>query len=160
MKFYIGCSGFYYKEWKNIFYPARLPPKDWFRYYCAHFNTVEINSTFYRTPSSASLEKWYRDSPEGFLFSVKAPRNITHLSRFRITRGEIDAFYQLISAGLQEKLGNPFYINQNTGKKPCRACSLRSDMKRSRYSFTSTIHGGMPLSITADKCRSLYLIRG
>lgn len=106
MKFYIGCSGFYYKEWKDIFYPSGLSPKDWFRYYCRHFNTVEINSTFYRTPSPSSLERWYQDSPEDFLFSIKAPRNITHLNRFRVNREEISTFYELISSGLQEKLGN------------------------------------------------------
>lgn len=106
MKFYTGCSGFYYKEWKNIFYPAGLPAKDWFKYYCKHYNTIEINSTFYRIPSPASLERWYQDSPEDFLFSIKAPRTITHLKRFDVNRGEIDAFYHLIAEGLQQKLGN------------------------------------------------------
>lgn len=106
MQFYIGCSGFYYQEWKNIFYPAGLAPKDWFAYYCKYFNTIEINSTFYRTPSPASLRKWYEDSPEDFLFSIKAPKSITHISRFGVSGEEMAAFYQLISAGLQEKLGN------------------------------------------------------
>ncbi|MBX2952242.1 MAG: DUF72 domain-containing protein [Leadbetterella sp.] len=51
MKFYIGCSGFHYKEWKEMFYPAGLPVKDWFKYYCSHYNTIEINSAFYRGPT-------------------------------------------------------------------------------------------------------------
>jgi len=106
VKYYIGCSGFYYKEWKGIFYPEGMPAKDWFQFYCRHFNTIEINSSFYRMPSSASLQKWYQDSSEDFLFSIKAPKTITHLKRFHIDKKEIDAFYDLLSEGLQEKLGN------------------------------------------------------
>ncbi|MGY0038129.1 DUF72 domain-containing protein [Pedobacter sp. NJ-S-72] len=47
IKWRIGCSGYYYKEWKDIFYPAGLPQKEWFSYYCQHFNTIEINSSFF-----------------------------------------------------------------------------------------------------------------
>lgn len=53
MVYYIGCSGYYYKEWKGVFYPETLGPKDWFRFYCTRFNTIEINATFYRMPSVA-----------------------------------------------------------------------------------------------------------
>ncbi|RYE00191.1 MAG: DUF72 domain-containing protein [Sphingobacteriales bacterium] len=104
VNYYIGCSGFYYKEWKELFYPAGLPAKEWFQFYCQHFNTIEINSSFYRKPSLASLKKWYAESPEDFLFSMKAPRLITHLKRFQIEREEINAFYELLAEGLQEKL--------------------------------------------------------
>ena len=103
--YYIGCSGYYYKEWKGLFYPAGLAAKEWFRFYCMHFNTIEINSSFYRIPPAASLDRWYRDSPEDFLFSLKAPRVITHLKRFQIDNSEIRAFYELLATGLQEKLG-------------------------------------------------------
>ncbi|OJV54329.1 MAG: histidine kinase [Bacteroidetes bacterium 43-16] len=109
MKYYIGCSGFYYKEWKELFYPAGLSPKDWFKFYCRHFNTIEINSSFYRKPSAASLQKWYMESPPEFLFSMKAPRLITHLKRFDIEKDEIRAFYELLLSGLQEKLGTVLF---------------------------------------------------
>ncbi len=105
-KYYIGCSGFYYKEWKDIFYPEAMSPKEWFKFYCKHFNTIEINSSFYRIPTLASLQKWYQDSPEDFLFTIKAPKTITHLKRFNLGKEEIEAFYELIAAGLKEKLGN------------------------------------------------------
>ncbi len=105
MIYYIGCSGYYYKEWKGVFYPETLGPKDWFRFYCARFNTIEINATFYRMPSVASLQRWYEESPADFIFSVKAPRIITHLKRFYIDKGEIQAFYNLLATGLKEKLG-------------------------------------------------------
>ncbi len=105
MKYYIGCSGYYYKEWKQVFYPEGMAARDWFKFYCKHFNTLEINSSFYRMPSPASLQKWYEDSPVDFLFSVKAPRLFTHLKRFHIDKKEILAFCDLVSAGLKEKLG-------------------------------------------------------
>lgn len=109
MQYYIGCSGFYYKEWKALFYPEGLPAKDWFKFYCKHFNTIEINSSFYRKPSLASLQKWYADSPPDFLFSMKAPRLITHLKRFQIEQEEINAFYELLAEGLQEKLATVLF---------------------------------------------------
>jgi len=105
MKYFIGCSGFYYQEWKKIFYPEGLAAKNWFRFYCDHFNTIEINSSFYRSPTPASLQKWYAESPPEFVFSIKAPRMITHIKRFRTDKSEIEIFYNLVSSGLKNKLG-------------------------------------------------------
>jgi uncharacterized protein YecE (DUF72 family) len=101
----IGCSGFYYKEWKDVFYPPGLPQKQWFKYYCQHFNTIEINSSFYRQPSPKSFSTWYNDSPDDFLFSIKAPRTITHYKRFIDAKEELNSFYEVINEGLREKLG-------------------------------------------------------
>jgi len=101
----IGCSGFHYKEWKELFYPAGLPQKKWLEYYCRQFNTLEINSSFYRQPTLKSFQNWYEQSPPGFLFSVKAPRTITHYKKFNDAREELDVFYDTMSAGLKDKLG-------------------------------------------------------
>ncbi|TKC08769.1 DUF72 domain-containing protein [Pedobacter frigoris] len=105
MEWRIGCSGFYYKEWKEIFYPAGLPQKDWFKYYCQHFNTIEINSSFYRQPSAKSFSTWHNTSPDDFLFSIKAPRTITHYNRFKDSTSLINDFYDVTSDGLKDKLG-------------------------------------------------------
>lgn len=70
-KWWIGCSGFHYKEWKDVFYPKGIPQTKWFEHYCEHFNTIELNVTFYRFPTSASLQSWYKRSPAEFKFSVK-----------------------------------------------------------------------------------------
>lgn len=105
MEFFIGCSGFYYKHWKGTFYPADLPQNRWFEYYCMHFNTLELNVTFYRFPELSALQKWYSNSPADFRFSVKAPRVITHYKKFNDTAGLIRDFYQVIHEGLKEKLG-------------------------------------------------------
>lgn len=104
MDWRIGCSGFYYKDWKEIFYPTGLAQKDWFRYYCKHFNTIEINSSFYKIPSEKSLRKWFDDSPQDFLFTVKAPRLITHYKQLHHCKSELTDFYALMHKGLQEKL--------------------------------------------------------
>jgi uncharacterized protein YecE (DUF72 family) len=105
IQWHIGCSGFYYKEWKEIFYPKGLAQKNWFSYYCEHFNTLELNVTFYRFPQSSFLENWYQKSPASFTFSVKAPKLITHYKVFNETESLLRDFYDTIREGLREKLG-------------------------------------------------------
>ena len=105
LKVYIGCSGFHYKEWKEVFYPDGLAQTKWFRFYCGHFNTLELNVTFYRFPTEKSLEKWYDSSPEDFMFSVKAPKAITHFKKFNECERMMGDFYGSIELGLKEKLG-------------------------------------------------------
>lgn len=104
MEWRIGCSGFYYKEWKEFFYPKGVAQKDWFKFYCQHFNTIEINSSFYKMPTEKSLNKWYDESPPDFLFTMKAPRLITHYKQLRDCKQDISDFYQIINNGLREKL--------------------------------------------------------
>lgn len=101
----IGCSGFHYKEWKGVFYPEKLPQTKWFEYYCQHFNTLELNVTFYRFPRPETLQNWYKKSPDGFLFSVKAPKLITHFKNFNDCERLLVDFYAAIQTGLEEKLG-------------------------------------------------------
>lgn len=104
-EYYTGCSGFYYREWKHYFYPDHLAVKDWFRYYTEHFNTVEINASFYRLPRLLLLKRWYELSPVHFRFSIKAPRIITHFKQFRDVAADLNEFYELCTLGLQDKLG-------------------------------------------------------
>lgn len=103
-RWWIGCSGFYYRHWRETFYPAGLPQRRWFEYYCNHFNTVELNVTFYRYPKLSALRGWYDRSPDDFLFTVKAPRLITHYRKFQQALREATDFYDLVGDGLQNKL--------------------------------------------------------
>jgi len=105
LKCFIGCSGFYYREWKGFFYPEKLPQRKWFEFYCEHFNTLELNVTFYRFPQVNFLKAWYDKSPDDFLFSVKAPRLITHYKQFSETESLLSDFYGTVREGLQNKLG-------------------------------------------------------
>lgn len=101
----IGCSGFHYREWKDLFYPPETPQRKWFDYYCTRFNTLELNYTFYRFPQIAPLEGWYYKSPPNFKFSIKAPRLITHFKQFKDVRPLLDDFYNVAKEGLKDKLG-------------------------------------------------------
>ena len=105
MQYFIGCSGFYNKDWKEVFYPKGLPQSKWFEYYCTRFNALELNTTFYRFPTIEILQKWYNKSPAGFKFSVKAPRLITHYKQFNETKSLLSDFYSAVKGGLKEKLG-------------------------------------------------------
>jgi len=105
MDWRIGCSGFYYKDWKEFFYPKGLAQKNWFSFYCRHFNTIEINSTFYKMPTQKSFAKWYMESTADFLFTIKAPRLITHYKQLKDCKSLLNDFHVAVSDGLQEKLG-------------------------------------------------------
>ena len=104
-KWLIGCSGFAYKEWKEVFYPQGLPQSRWFEFYTEHFNTLELNVTFYRFPTLKSLQAWYNKAPDGFVFSAKVPRWITHYRKFEETERMMGDFYGLLKDGLKEKTG-------------------------------------------------------
>ena len=99
-----GCSSYYSRKWIDIFYPQALPTKDWFAYYCEHFNTYELNASFYKFPTARSLQTWYKKSPEGFIFSVKAPKIITHTKKFVECELELSEFYLACREGLKDKL--------------------------------------------------------
>ena len=101
----IGCSGFHYKEWKERFYPKGLAQKNWFSFYTQHFNTLELNVTFYRFPELKALLQWHHSAPDGFVFSAKVPRTVTHYKKFNDCKQVIADFYQVLRDGLQEKLG-------------------------------------------------------
>ena len=77
----IGTSGWHYKHWLGNFYPARLPSTKMLSWYADHFDTVEINNTFYRLPAEDSLFNWRNTVPSNFLFTAKASRFITHMKR-------------------------------------------------------------------------------
>lgn len=74
----IGTSGWYYADWRGDFYPARLGKSHWFDHYAATFSTVELNNTFYRLPDPPTYRTWAKRAPLGFIYAVKAPRDLTH----------------------------------------------------------------------------------
>jgi uncharacterized protein YecE (DUF72 family) len=102
---WIGCSGFHYKEWREVFYPKGLAQSKWFGYYSEHFNTLELNTTFYRFPQLRFLQNWYGKSPGIYRFSVKAPRLITHYKQFKDSKRMLSDFYNTSRDGLGDKLG-------------------------------------------------------
>jgi uncharacterized protein YecE (DUF72 family) len=101
---YIGTSGWHYKHWIGTFYPAETKPAAQFDIYKQHFNTVEINNSFYRLPSPETFIKWRQESPADFLFVVKASRYITHQKKLLEPEQTTVRFFENIKF-LKEKLG-------------------------------------------------------
>jgi uncharacterized protein YecE (DUF72 family) len=101
----IGCSGYYYPEWKDLFYPHDLRKQEWFEFYGRHFNCMEFNNTFYKFPRPETLQPYYHRSPKDYIFTVKAPRLITHFRKFKDAQRYLSDFYHAVSTGLHEKLG-------------------------------------------------------
>jgi uncharacterized protein YecE (DUF72 family) len=99
----IGCSGFSYRHWRGQFYPEDLPQKKWFVHYEGVFPTVELNVTFYRTPSAETFTRWYEESRPDFTFALKGSRYITHLKRLQDIEGPLDRFFAP-ARHLKEKL--------------------------------------------------------
>jgi uncharacterized protein YecE (DUF72 family) len=92
-QYYVGCSGWFYWHWRNVFYPADLPTGKWFEYYSAHFNTVELNAPFYSWPTVDTVHRWIRQAGRRrFSYTVKASELITHIKRFRGTKTLIKDF--------------------------------------------------------------------
>ena len=93
----VGCSGWNYDHWRNgVFYPPRCPPQLWLEYYARHFDTVEVNATFYRLPKRDAVANWVETSPPPFLFAVKMSRYITHLKRLLDLDAGVRRFFERI----------------------------------------------------------------
>lgn len=78
MEVRIGTSGWSYDHWDGALYPHGMAPRDRLAAYCAEFDTVELNASYYRWPRDVSFASWQRRLPPGFLMTVKAPRGLTH----------------------------------------------------------------------------------
>jgi uncharacterized protein YecE (DUF72 family) len=82
----IGCSGWNYDHWRGgVFYPSGCPAGRWLAFYAGRFDTVELNTTFYRLPGRAAAAGWVAQTPPGFVFAVKVSRYLTHVKRLRET---------------------------------------------------------------------------
>ena len=79
----VGTSGYQYKHWKSVFYPDEISRKEWFTYYSAHFNTVEINNTFYNLPEPQTFDKWHDLAPRGFRYALKFSRYGSHMKKLK-----------------------------------------------------------------------------
>jgi uncharacterized protein YecE (DUF72 family) len=90
----IGCSGWMYDDWRGGLYPERLPKRRWLEAYASAFDTVEVNSTFYRLARREAVASWVQQTPAGFLFAVKASRYLTHIKRLVDIGDGIARFYE------------------------------------------------------------------
>jgi len=111
----IGCSGWSYPHWRKRFYPEKLPAREHFAFYARHFNTVELNNSFYRQPTPERFAAWREQAPPGFLFAVKGSRYISHIKRLAVEQKSVDLVVDS-ARGLGDKLGPVLFQFQNTFK--------------------------------------------
>jgi uncharacterized protein YecE (DUF72 family) len=101
----IGISGWRYKPWRGVFYPEDLRQKDELPFASRTFRSIEINGTFYALQRPASFSAWYDQTPDDFMFSVKAPRYITHVLRLKEADQAVANFFASGLLALKQKLG-------------------------------------------------------
>jgi len=104
---YLGCTGWSMPEWIGKVYPVGAKSKDFLKFYSRQFNTIEFNTTHYRIPNEATVEKWYQESAPDFKFCPKVPQTISHSRDLGLNDSSLDLFCDRILA-LKEKLGNCF----------------------------------------------------
>jgi len=90
----VGCSGWMYDDWRGRLYPEREPKRRWLELYAQHFNTVEVNSTFYRLARREAVAGWVAQTPREFVFAVKASRYLTHIKRLVGIEDGVKRFYE------------------------------------------------------------------
>jgi len=100
----IGTSGWTYPHWKELFFPVDWPKSKWLEYYARHFDTVELNASFYRLPKLKTFENWKDRTPNHFLWALKASKYITHTKRLKDPEEPLERFCTA-SCALEEKLG-------------------------------------------------------
>jgi uncharacterized protein YecE (DUF72 family) len=132
----VGCSGWNYKSWKDEVYEGK-PPRQWLQHYAQHFDTVEVNNTFYRLPERSSVARWVEETPPSFLFSVKASRYLTHVRRFTDLSTGLARYYERIEPLVRSpKLGPVLWQLPPTFKRDDeRLASALAKLPPGRHAF-------------------------
>jgi uncharacterized protein YecE (DUF72 family) len=156
----IGCSGWNYAHWRERVYPKGLPPKRWLEHYGTLFDTVEVNSTFYRLPKVPAVRGWVEQSPPGFLFAVKMSRYLTHIRRLGGLETGIPLFYERIEPlARSPKLGPVLWQLPPTFKRDDeRLAAALAMLPEGRHAFefrhptwyVGEVYDALRLELTAD----------
>ena len=103
MGIYIGTSGWSYEDWVEKFYPEGIEKSEWLKYLTEHFNSVELNMSFYRYPFKNMLKGWRKRMPDDFQMTMKANRRITHYNKFKNIGAALEKFYSLFDLIYENK---------------------------------------------------------
>jgi uncharacterized protein YecE (DUF72 family) len=133
----IGCSGWNYAHWRELVYPKGLPPRRWLGHYATLFDTVEVNTTFYRLPTGSAVAGWVEESPPDFLFAVKASRYLTHMKRLTDLGRGLERFYERIEPLVRSpKLGPVLWqLPANFHRNDERLASALAQLPPGRHCF-------------------------
>jgi uncharacterized protein YecE (DUF72 family) len=100
----VGTSGWQYRDWRGVLYPAGVAQRRWLEYYASQYATVENNGSFYRLPSPQTFADWRARTPADFVMTVKASRYLTHVRRLRDPAEPVGRLMRA-AAGLGDRLG-------------------------------------------------------
>ena len=134
---HIGCSGWNYADWRERVYPRGLPPRRWLERYAELFDTVEVNSTFYRLASRDAVATWVEQTPDDFVFALKASRYLTHFKRLTDMEQGVRRFYERIDPLLgTPKLGPIVWqLPENFHRDDERLASALQRLPPGRHAF-------------------------
>jgi uncharacterized protein YecE (DUF72 family) len=134
---HIGCSGWVYPDWRGRLYPEGLAQRRWLARYSEVFDTVEVNSTFYRLASPTAVETWVGESPDDFVFAVKASRYLTHVKRLKGLEQGIRRFYEPLERMVQSgKLGPVLWqLPENFHRDDDRLAGALEALPSGRHAF-------------------------
>jgi uncharacterized protein YecE (DUF72 family) len=130
----LGTVGFGYTDWQGVFYPAGKKPEDYLEFYARHFNSVELDTTFYAIPDIQKIERWFAKVPDDFRFSLKCSRVITHEGLLDRNIGLMAQFLEVVGT-FGSKLGvvlmqfPPNFGVNNLGRLPVFLKSLPDDIR-------------------------------
>lgn len=130
---HVGTSGYNYPAWRGSFYPERLGATAMLPFYAQRFETVEINASFYRTPTPKAIGGWSAATPAAFVFALKVPRRITHIGRLANVDDALRVFCET-ARGLGPKLGPllfqlPPTFRKDTGRLTDVLARLPADVR-------------------------------
>ncbi|HKB20260.1 MAG TPA: DUF72 domain-containing protein [Gaiellaceae bacterium] len=133
----IGCSGWNYPHWRKVVYPKGLAQSRWLEQYATLFDTVEVNTTFYRLPRRDAVARWVEQTPDGFLFSVKASRYLTHIRRLREVGPGMARLEERIDPLLRSKKMGPvlWQLPANFRRDDDRLASALAELRSGRHCF-------------------------
>jgi uncharacterized protein YecE (DUF72 family) len=134
---HIGCSGWNYKDWRGLVYPKGLPASRWLEHYATLFDTVEVNSTFYRLARPDAVARWIEQTPERFLLTLKASRYLTHIKRLTNLGQGVERFYESVKPLVgSPKLGPILWqLPENFHRDDERLANALEGLPPGRHSF-------------------------
>jgi uncharacterized protein YecE (DUF72 family) len=132
---WIGCSGWQYADWRERFYPKGCAQRNWLEFYSRQFDTVEVNSTFYRLARPDAVARWVEQTPADFRFALKASRYLTHIKRLTDMRQGLRRYY----ASIEPLTGSPklgpivWQLPDNFKRDDERLCNLLENLPPGRH---------------------------
>lgn len=136
--FYVGCSGWSYEGWKNTFYPNNIVNKNYLSYYSKFFKFVEVDSTYYRIPSRATVRGWKDKTPSDFKFALKFPKVITHEKKLEDVSKHLSILFYalepLVEKTLTLLIQLPPFLTEKKGFTSLQTMTRYLD-KRFRYAL-------------------------